>query len=246
MNICQKCQKIFSDRVSVDGKIRTVHKRKFCIECSPIGSYLSEKRKEIECRKNNKQCKQCKEEKTTNNFHKDSSSPDGFHKACKLCRLISRKIFYAKNKDRLKEWLYSYRKNNPEKIKATQRKRLPKIRKRMKERYENDICFKLKVILRTRLRSSIQEMWKTGSSVADIGCSMDELKIYIEKKFYPNPRTGEPMTWENWKKFGWHIDHVIPLSSFNLANKEELLKAVHYTNLQPMWWFENLSKGSSV
>lgn len=56
------------------------------------------------------------------------------------------------------------------------------------------------------------------------------------------------MTWENWGKGKncWNIDHIIPLSKFNLANREEFLKAANYKNLQPMWSEENLSKGNKV
>ena len=43
------------------------------------------------------------------------------------------------------------------------------------------------------------------------------------------------MSWTNYGKFGWHIDHIIPISKFNLNIRSELLKAVHYTNMQPLW-----------
>lgn len=54
------------------------------------------------------------------------------------------------------------------------------------------------------------------------------------------------MTWDNWNFKGWHIDHIIPCSSFNLNNLEEQKKCFHYTNLQPLWWWENLSKSNKV
>ena len=52
------------------------------------------------------------------------------------------------------------------------------------------------------------------------------------------------MNWSNYGKFGWHIDHIIPLDSAN--TEDEMYKLCHYTNLQPLWWSENLSKGHKV
>ena len=43
-----------------------------------------------------------------------------------------------------------------------------------------------------------------------------------------------------------HIDHMMPLASFDLTKPEEQRKACHYTNLQPMLPSENISKGSKI
>jgi hypothetical protein len=61
------------------------------------------------------------------------------------------------------------------------------------------------------------------------------LKAYLEAKFKPG------MSWDNYGE--WHIDHIIPLNDFELTIREQFLDAVHYTNLQPLWKAENLSKG---
>jgi len=100
--------------------------------------------------------------------------------------------------------------------------------------------FKLKERLRHRLYIAIKNNSKNGSAVKDLGCTIPELKEYLEKLF------SNGMTWENWGLKGWHIDHKKPLSSFDLTNRKELIKAVHYTNLQPMWGIENLKKSNKI
>ncbi len=96
---------------------------------------------------------------------------------------------------------------------------------------------KLRNLLRNRLNKAISINCKNGSAVRDLGCSIEEFKSYLESKFTPD------MNWSNRGVKGWHIDHIVPLSAFDLTNPEELKKACHYTNLQPLWWNDNLSKG---
>ena len=54
------------------------------------------------------------------------------------------------------------------------------------------------------------------------------------------------MNWDNYGFYGWHIDHIIPLDFYDLQNREEFLKACHYTNLQPLWAEENITKGNKI
>jgi len=54
------------------------------------------------------------------------------------------------------------------------------------------------------------------------------------------------MTWENWSRTGWHLDHIKPLSSFDLSDRAQFLEACHYTNYQPLWAKDNLIKGKKV
>lgn len=71
-----------------------------------------------------------------------------------------------------------------------------------------------------------------------IGCEWNELKSYIEAKF------SKDMTWENYGQFGWHLDHIIPLAS--AKTEDDLYKLNHYTNLQPLWWRDNLLKSDKI
>lgn len=131
-------------------------------------------------------------------------------------RQLSNKAWYERNKDKKKAKTTAYHKSRP----------------------LADERFRLARNLRKRLRAALKFNSKTGSAVEDLGCSIDELKIYLESKF------DSSMSWKNYGPKGWHIDHIKPLSKFDLTNHEELKKACHYTNLQPMWWKENLRKSN--
>jgi hypothetical protein len=50
------------------------------------------------------------------------------------------------------------------------------------------------------------------------------------------------MSWENWSREGWHLDHKKPLCDFDLTNPEEFAEACHYSNYQPLWAIDNLRK----
>ena len=103
-------------------------------------------------------------------------------------------------------------KNNPEKLK---RKREYQ-NQYQKRRREVDVFFRIRNSLTARLSQflRIANTNKRGSILNLIGCSKEFLRSYLEKKFYPNPLTNEQMTWKNYGKLGWEIDHSRPLSDF--------------------------------
>jgi len=143
--------------------------------------------------------------------------------------LDKKKTYNAANKDKTKEYYI----NNKGRI-------LSLLNDRVKKRRKNDINFRIASNLRTRLCRAIDANYKTGSAVSDLGCSVAELKSYLEDRFQ------EGMSWDNWGVNGWHIDHVIPLSSFDLTNKDEFNKACHYTNLYPLWAVDNRRKSNTT
>lgn len=76
--------------------------------------------------------------------------------------------------------------------------------------------------------------------------AVEQLKVHLESRFYPNPITGEVMTWENHSINGWHIDHKIPDSWFTYLSidDQEFKDSWALSNLQPKWAYENLSKSN--
>lgn len=112
-------------------------------------------------------------------------------------------------------------------------------RNRARQKAKTDPLWRARKVMRTRIAAAIARNGgeKSKKTMQLVGCSMDELKSHIEKQFKPG------MTWGNYGKNGWHIDHIRPCASFDLTNEEQAKACFHFTNLQPLWWFENLSKG---
>lgn len=208
-------------------------------------------------------CRKCNEEKNVCFFGKTKQNKDGLKSYCNECRKIESKKYRTENSEKRKETLKKfyennrekellrfkkYREENPEKRKETCIKYIKNNREKVNEsarlwkknaRLKNPMY---KLISNLRERTKDYLTYKTAnpnSSIKDIiGCSPEFLKEHIEKQF----KNG--MTWDNYSFYGWHIDHIIPLSS--AKNKEEIQKLCHYTNLQPLWAKENLSKGSKI
>lgn len=71
-----------------------------------------------------------------------------------------------------------------------------------------------------------------------LGCTIPEYKAYLESKFL------EGMSWSN-RGHGigkWCIDHVRPVSFYDLTDPEQLKQCFHYLNTQPIWFRENIAK----
>jgi hypothetical protein len=141
------------------------------------------------------------------------------------------KKHYAVHSEKIKAEKKIYRKENRDIINAYNRE------------YYKDINNKLRKNLRGRLSCAIQRGFdgsRGGSFVRDLGCSIQEFKVLMENKFQPG------MSWENygWGDDKWHLDHIVPLISFDLTDSEQFKKAAHYTNYQPLWQPDNFKKGA--
>lgn len=173
--------------------------------------------------------------------------------------IASQKLYYHANKDIInaaRQQIYKenpepfklvsreFTANNPQKIQAWKKRYYEKnkvefLRKgyeRKKHRLATDPTFKLTERLRNRLYKALKNNQKNGSAVRDLGCTIGELKSWLEFLFEPG------MTWDNYGE--WHIDHIKPLASFNLSCRKQLLIACNYANLQLLWAEDTLRKGA--
>jgi len=156
----------------------------------------------------------------------------------KICK--QSKTNYNINRDKRKAQLKAYYEANKDKKKDYYNISKNKIKIYNNSKYKTDIQFKLSHNLRSRLCKAINRNQKKGSAVDDLGCTVEQLKQHLESKFLPG------MSWDNWTVDGWHIDHIKPLDSFDLTDRNQLLEACHYTNLQPLWANDNLVKSNKL
>lgn len=113
-------------------------------------------------------------------------------------------------------------------------------------RLVRDIGFKNIQSWRQRINSALFKKWRReGAEDRQMdkvipklcGCGREELRKHLEGLF------KEGMVWENHGRVGWHIDHKVPVWEFDLESEEGLLECNHWSNLQPLWWYENRAKG---
>lgn len=114
-------------------------------------------------------------------------------------------------------------------------------RKSHSDKENQDLIHILKKRIRSRLNDFVtgQNINVTGC-LRYLGCDMTCLIAHLESKFQ------EGMSWENYGRDGWHLDHIIPLSAFDLTDPEQLKIACHYTNIQSLWAKDNLVKSNKI
>lgn len=193
-----------------------------------------------------KLCSKCKEEKDLEFFHKDKTKKSGLVCCCKSCKKIATKKYYSNNTKKCilksSKWKKENRKQNSIHSKKWAKNNRQHINSYVQDKANKNINFKLAGNLRSRLSEALKKGYKSGSAVKDLGCTINQLKDWLERQFMSG------MTWENYgnKEGQWSIDHAYPLSLVDLTKKELLLPVVHYTNLQPLWNIDNVRKSNEV
>ena len=146
----------------------------------------------------------------------------------------TKKIYNKKYAEKNKKYILTYAKNyrikNNEEI--NRKKRI------YSKLYEKRLEVKIVKRLRTRVRNALRNTKKSNNVLKLTGITVLELKKYLESKF------TKKMNWEKFKKGLIHIDHIKPCASFDLTDPKQQAICFHYTNLQPLWAKDNLSKGA--
>jgi hypothetical protein len=189
-----------------------------------------------------KQCITCQQTKNLSEFQLRNDTKK-HRNSCKACGLIRRKKWkhendydrnqYLKHKDKKLSAAKNYRQKQDYKEKA----KVWRDNSRSKQRKTNPL-YRITHNLRRRTLLALHGHYKADTTIKLVGCSAEELKKHLESLWI------EGMSWENYGLHGWHIDHIIPLSSFDLSKEEDQRKALHYSNLQPLWAKDNLSKSN--
>jgi hypothetical protein len=153
------------------------------------------------------------------------------------------KQWYVNNPDRSKHLSKQFKLNNPGYTKQYYTSNKERFKQYQANRRQVNPLFKLSGGIRNLISGSFKRSCK-GTYVKNkktehiLGCTMEEFIQHLQSRFKPG------MCLENYGNGSgrWNIDHIIPISS--AKTEEEIYKLNHFTNLQPLWWEENMAKGS--
>lgn len=212
-------------------------------------------------------CKICVQKYYVENKEKISEYKKKHAQGNKEKNIEYKKQYYLKNKKKIKERVKKYAQDNKEKIKERQKtyydynkekllesrkqyikqyikqnkeKLSKKTVKYIRERKKTDPIYKFKCSIRYNIKGAFKrdtkKFRKNTKTETILGCTIEEFRLYIQSQF------KKGMSFENHGE--WHLDHIIPMSL--AINQEQAIKLNHYTNFQPLWAEENLSKSNKI
>lgn len=197
-----------------------------CKECAKLQQRARNKKaKELETKtktdpelKNKpKTCRRCQKIKTVGDFRINRGE-------CLECeRSFGRK--YNKDHHEIRQkWQDENREHFDELRARRYQRKKPEIRAKYRERYSEDICFRIHRLLKRRMQRCIQKIKSTEDY---IGTKFERVAEWLEYNF------TDDMTWENHGTV-WDIDHVIPVCKWNLKDEKHIDMCFNWKNLSPM------------
>ena len=144
---------------------------------------------------------------------------------------------YRKAFNRKKRKFYSIEKNRKHKNKKQNKRRAIKMKDPIyRENYNKKRREKLEDKCRSRIKNALGGKLKYSTTKKLLGCGFKQVQVHLEKQF------DDFMTWQNKGRYGWHIDHKIPIASFDLTSPVDQHVCFWYKNLQPLWAKDNHAK----
>lgn len=202
-----------------------------------------------------KVCKTCGQEKPITEYTKAKKYKDGFSIYCKLCERernrnnwhrhrekynAYEKKYRAEHKESIKQYFNIHKEELAEKAKIKRKENAEKLRAYYREKTASDKVFRTRKNISRLIPHAIHKKHFSKRMAYYFGCDFDTFKNHIEKQF----RNG--MNWSNYGLNGWVIDHIIPISNFDLKKESEILKCYNYKNIQPLWRKENSLKADKM
>jgi len=185
-----------------------------------------------------KKCNKCGLEKPFSDFSTDNSKKDKLQGKCKVCNKAEvLKHIKTNNYQHQKVW---NNKNNKLYFREWKENNKEYWNEYQKHRRVEDPYYSLYINLRSRISNLLTGKTKSKRTQEIIGLPLDEFKIYLEKQWI------EGMNWGNYGcgEGKWVIDHKTPIAS--AVSENDIINLNHYTNLQPMWWKDNLIKSAKI
>lgn len=111
-----------------------------------------------------------------------------------------------------------------------------------KKRYKGRSETKLSKAYRHRAQKVLgnSPLKKSCESLAVlVGCSVAYWRSHLEGMF------EDGMDWDNYGR-KWDVDHIMPVSSFDLKSLEGAKRAFNWANTRPTWKWENSVKGARI
>lgn len=188
-------------------------------------------------------CKYCQQEFTPNInqiYCSKSCQRTSYYQANKELIKKTQSLYVENNYIKVQCSRAKYRSNNPEKIKAMKdawKAQNPNYRK---DKYQRDIQHRIAEKIRTKTRKILLGMIKDQDRcMAFLGTNTALFRKHIESQFTAG------MSWDNYGKDGWTLDHVIPLNMYDLTKPKEYAKATNYKNTRPLWAKQNQSRSKN-
>jgi len=135
-------------------------------------------------------------------------------------------VWWARHPQYFKTYATNYRKKNFLAMRAYRRS------------YSKRPRVKIRLNLARRIWKVLNGTSKSQKTMDLVGCTIQDFMAHLESKFQKG------MTWDNYGcgKGKWNMDHIVPCCVFDLTDPVEQKQCFHYTNLQPLWHIDNISK----